>query len=130
MCGSVQFLNISVSIFLVSVLERGHHCHLSFAIVKEGVENGSYVVHCQTHLREREGGREKKEENIRAISEDEVVPFVSEFPPEGPSLERGGQTKSGERERDGKRESKREGRDGKRERRDGVRGPTTHLTDP
>ena len=105
MCGPVQFLNITISIFLVSVLERGHHGHLSFAIVKEGVENGSYIVHCQTHLggregERREGEREKGEENIRVISEDEVVPFVSEFPPEGPSLERGGHTKSGERERE------------------------------
>ena len=58
LCGPVQFLDITVTILLIFVLERGNHCHLSFAIVKEGVENGGYVVHCQTNLRGREGGRE------------------------------------------------------------------------
>ena len=70
MCGPVQFLDITVSILLVFVLESGDHCHLSFAIVKEGVENGGYVVHCQTNLGGREGrgegGREKGKKEKRA----------------------------------------------------------------
>ena len=55
---------------------------------------------------------------------------MSEFPPEGPSLERGGHTKSGEREREREREGRGEMkrvRDGKREKMEREGPPPTLL---